>query len=156
MLGIEDRKALQQFSRVRDVDVAVEIGKGIIDAGALAAGLVLTGPAGVIAGLGIETLAIGLCVEHGDDEEAIARTVGVIAGVGLGTVSKYADDVVDLTDVKQPKNMDVVEEITDNLDDVVEGGSGSITYGELDSLGRTTGIETTITPDMIGTGSPAK
>ena len=33
MLGIEDRKALQQFSRVRDVDVAVEIGKGIFKAG---------------------------------------------------------------------------------------------------------------------------
>ena len=39
-----------------------------------------------------------MCVEHGDDEEAIARTVGVIAGVGLGAVSKYADDVADLTD----------------------------------------------------------
>ncbi|MDE7251359.1 MAG: DNA/RNA non-specific endonuclease, partial [Acetatifactor sp.] len=35
-------------------------------------------------------------------------------------------------------------------------GSGSVTYGELDSLGRTTGIEATITLDMIGTGSPAK
>ena len=33
---------------------------------------------------------------------------------------------------------------------------GSIVYGELDSLGRTTGIEATITPDMIGTGSTAK
>lgn len=98
MLGIEDRKALQQFSRVRDVDVAVEIGKGIIDAGALAAGLVLTGPTGLFVGLGIDSLAIGLCVEHGDDEEAITRTVGVIAGVGLGAVSKYADDVADLTD----------------------------------------------------------
>ena len=37
-----------------------------------------------------------------------------------------------------------------------ESGTGSITYGELDSLGRTTGIEATITSDMIGTGSPAK
>ena len=35
-------------------------------------------------------------------------------------------------------------------------GIGSVTYGELDSLGRTTGIEATIAPDMIGTGSPAK
>ena len=62
---------------MRDVDVAVEIGKGIIDAGALAARLLLTGPAGVIAGLGIETLAIGLCVEHGDDEEAQQRVIGM-------------------------------------------------------------------------------
>lgn len=38
----------------------------------------------------------------------------------------------------------------------VKSGKGSITYGELDSLGRTTGIEATITLDMIGTGSPAK
>ena len=37
-----------------------------------------------------------------------------------------------------------------------ESSSGSIIYGELDSLGRTTGIEATIMPDMIGTGSPAK
>lgn len=37
-----------------------------------------------------------------------------------------------------------------------ESGRGSITYGELDSLGRTTGIEATITLDMIGTGSLAK
>jgi len=37
-----------------------------------------------------------------------------------------------------------------------KGSTGSITYGELDSLGRTTGIEATITLDMIGTGSPAK
>ncbi len=36
-----------------------------------------------------------MCVEHGDDEEAVARTVGVIAGVGLGAVSKYADDVAE-------------------------------------------------------------
>ena len=92
-MGIEDRKALQQFSRVRDVDVAVEIGKGIIDAGALAAGLVLTGPTGLFVGLGIDSLAIGLCVEHGDDEEAIARTVGVIAGAGLGALGKYGDEI---------------------------------------------------------------
>lgn len=38
----------------------------------------------------------------------------------------------------------------------VKGGSGSVKYGELDSLGRTTGVEAVITPDMIGTGSPAK
>ena len=37
-----------------------------------------------------------------------------------------------------------------------EGRSGSIKYGELDSLGRTTGVEANITPDMIGTGSPAQ
>ena len=34
--------------------------------------------------------------------------------------------------------------------------SDSIVYGELDSLGRTTGIEAIITSDMIGTGSLAK
>ena len=34
--------------------------------------------------------------------------------------------------------------------------NSNIIYGELDSLGRTTGIETTITQDMIGTGSSAK
>ena len=32
------------------------------------------------------------------DEEAVFRTIGVIAGVGLSAVSKYADDVADLTD----------------------------------------------------------
>lgn len=48
----------------------------------------------MIAGLGIETLAIALCVEHGDDEEAVARTVGVIAGAGLGAVSKYTDKMI--------------------------------------------------------------
>ena len=37
-----------------------------------------------------------------------------------------------------------------------KSGSGSVTYDELDSLGRTTGIEAAITQDMIGTGSPAK
>lgn len=60
--------------------------------------------------LGLETLAIGLCVEHGDDEEAIVRTVGVIAGVGLGAVSKYADDLAD--------------EVVDIADDVVESSKG--------------------------------
>lgn len=38
----------------------------------------------------------------------------------------------------------------------VKEGSGSVKYGALDSLGRTTGVEAVITPDMIGTGSPAK
>lgn len=37
----------------------------------------------------------------------------------------------------------------------VKGGSGSVVYGELDSLGRPTGIEATITQDMIGTGTKA-
>ena len=44
-------------------------------------------------GFGIDSLAIGICIEHGDDEEAVFRTVGVIAGAGLGAASKYADDV---------------------------------------------------------------
>ncbi len=136
MLGIEDRKALQQFSRVRDVDVAVGIGKGIIDAGALAAGLVLTGPTGLFVGLGIDSLAIGLCVEHGDDEEAIVRTVGVIAGVGLGAVSKYADDVADLTDdtfgsVYKKKiaseSSEYVDDITKYADEVVDIADDKIT-----------------------------
>ena len=35
-------------------------------------------------------------------------------------------------------------------------GTGTIRYGELDSLGRATGADATITADMIGTGSPAK
>ena len=43
-----------------------------------------------------------------------------------------------------------------NACEAVESGSGSVTYDELDSLGRTTGIEAAITQDMIGTGSPAK
>lgn len=38
---------------------------------------------------------ISLCVEHGDDEEAIVRTVGVIAGMGAGAVVKYADEVAE-------------------------------------------------------------
>ena len=46
-------------------------------------------------GLGIDSLAIGICIEHGDDEEAVMRTIGVIAGAGLGAVSKYADDISD-------------------------------------------------------------
>ena len=44
----------------------------------------------------------------------------------------------------------------EKLESGYKSGSGSVTYGELDSLGRTTGIEATITPDMIGAGSPAK
>ena len=118
MLGIEDRKALQQFSRVRDVDVAVEIGKGIIDAGALAAGLLLTGPAGVIAGLGIETLAIGLCVEHGDDEEAIARTVGVIAGTSFGALGKYGDEIVEMSADYSNYFLESVAKYNDDFADV--------------------------------------
>ena len=35
-------------------------------------------------------------------------------------------------------------------------GNGSVRYGELDSLGRPTGIEATITEDMIGTGTVPK
>jgi len=54
----------------------------------------INGYASVFVSLGLETLAIGLCVEHGDDEEAIARTVGVIAGMGTGAVSKYADEMI--------------------------------------------------------------
>ena len=38
------------------------------------------------------------CVEHGDDEEAVFRTVGVIAGTGLGAVSKYTDELAELGD----------------------------------------------------------
>ena len=37
-----------------------------------------------------------------------------------------------------------------------ESGTASIHYGEIDSLGRATGVDATITVDMIGTGSPAK
>ena len=33
---------------------------------------------------------------------------------------------------------------------------GSVVYGELDELGRTTGVEATITQDMIGTGTSAQ
>ena len=88
LLGNEDREALYNFSRTRDVDIAVEIGKGVIDAASLVTGILLTGPAGVFVGLGIDSLAIGLCIE-----QAIVRTVGVIAGAGLGAASKYADEV---------------------------------------------------------------
>ena len=38
----------------------------------------------------------------------------------------------------------------------IEGGNSSIHYGELDSLGRATGVDATITVDMVGTGTPAK
>ena len=44
-----------------------------------------------------QTLAIGLCIEHGDDEETVARTVGVITGMGAGAVTKYANDVIEIT-----------------------------------------------------------
>ena len=37
-----------------------------------------------------------------------------------------------------------------------KGGRGAVTYGELDSLGRPTGIEAKITKDMIGTGTAPK
>lgn len=36
-----------------------------------------------------------------------------------------------------------------------QNNAGNITYGELDDLGRPTGISATITKDMIKTGSPA-
>lgn len=39
---------------------------------------------------------------------------------------------------------------------LVHNDCGSVKYGELDSLGRATGVEAVITQDMIGTGSPAK
>ena len=38
----------------------------------------------------------------------------------------------------------------------IESGNFSIHYGELDSLGRATGVDATITVDMVGTGTPAK
>ena len=38
----------------------------------------------------------------------------------------------------------------------IESGNSSIHYGELDSLGRATGVDATITVDMVGTGTPAK
>ena len=37
----------------------------------------LTGPTGLFVGLGIDSLAIGLCVEHGDDEEAQQRVIAM-------------------------------------------------------------------------------
>ncbi|MGN0654220.1 MAG: hypothetical protein ACI4KD_04820 [Oscillospiraceae bacterium] len=46
-MGNEDREALYNFSRTRDVDIAVEIGKGVIDTASLVTGILLTGPAGV-------------------------------------------------------------------------------------------------------------
>ena len=46
----------------------------------------INGYASVFVSLGLETLAIALCVEHGDDEEAIVRTVSVIAGTSFGTL----------------------------------------------------------------------
>ena len=139
-MGIEERKSLYEFSRVRDVDVAVEIGKGIIDAAALAAGIVMTGPAGVFVGLGIDSLAIGLCVEHGDDEEAVARTVGVIAGVGLGAVSKYADDVADLTD-------DTLGSVYKNSLDDVDGFKGFDLSKDFDSLNYNKSFADLMTPE---------
>ena len=50
--------------------------------------------------LGLETLAIALCVEHGDDEEAQQRIVAMAmdgAFESLGAVTKYADEVTGLT-----------------------------------------------------------
>ena len=41
---------------------------------------------------------ISLCVEHGDDEEAVARTVGVIAGTSFGVLGKYSDEIAKLSD----------------------------------------------------------
>ncbi len=41
--------------------------------------------------------------------------------------SEYVDDIVRSADVKQPKNIGVVEEITDNLDDVVDELDDEIT-----------------------------
>ena len=136
-MGNEDREALYNFSRTRDVDIAVEIGKGVIDTASLVTGILLTGPAGVFVGLGIDSLAIGICIEHGDDEEAVMRTIGVIAGAGLGAVSKYADEVADLgddvlgsvyknslDDVSDFKgfNLDENSVFFKNADDVAEGG----------------------------------
>ena len=43
-----------------------------------------------------------------------------------------------------------------NMGDALESGNSSIHYGELDSLGRATGVDATITVDMVGTGTPAK
>ena len=43
-----------------------------------------------------------------------------------------------------------------NVGDALESGNSSIHYGELDSLGRATGVDATITVDMVGTGTPAK
>ena len=48
LLGNEDREALYNFSRTRDVDIAVEIGKGVIDAASLVTGILLTGPVGCV------------------------------------------------------------------------------------------------------------
>ena len=49
----------------------------------------------------------------------------------------------------------IIETIADFDTDTYESGSGLIEYGPLDSLGRPTGVEAYITPDMINTGTKA-
>lgn len=66
---------------------------------------------------------ISLCVEHGDDEEAVARTVGVMSGVGLGAIGKYGDEIVSIKPLKKIKS-NVVDEVAEGGTDVWEMTEG--------------------------------
>ena len=68
---------------------------------------------------------------------------------GSGTINEFCDN---LTNIKNGK-ININKTTSSN---VTKGVSNSkVIYGELDSLGRPTGINATITSDMIGTGSSA-
>ena len=59
-----------------------------------------------------------MCVEHGDDEEAIARTVGVIAGTSFGALGKYGDEIVEMSADYSNYFLESVAKYNDDFADV--------------------------------------
>ncbi|WP_250655562.1 DNA/RNA non-specific endonuclease [Alkalimarinus coralli] len=91
-------------------------------------------------------------VEFGNDylEKGVIPTMEMLDPRELA--QSYVEDGVSAVFIAAAKKNPYVkigERVYDNL------FSGSIDYGKLDELSRPTGVSATITPDMIGTGSPA-
>jgi len=79
----------------------------------------------------------------------------IVAGLTSSTVTLVAPAAATVVAVvsQNPEAANKILELGEDWGPTVE--SGSISYGALDELGRPSGVNATITQDMIGTGTPA-
>ena len=110
-------------------------------------------------GLGPHAAEIGSLLEGIKSEQTIAEKKVQLLSIKLGKASAIRERIINNNRYKGSQDGVADSGSSGAGKGSSSSGSGSgthsISYGELDSLGRTTGIEATITKDMIGTGSSA-
>jgi DNA/RNA non-specific endonuclease len=88
---------------------------------------------------------------HVHDALAVAR----VDVHELGAVRAAQTQLIDLQEESASRLSSARGASTTPSAPVVATDKGSISYGALDDLGRPTGVSAHLTPDMVGTGSPA-